>query len=214
MKPLVIVQARSGSSRFPRKVLADIHGRPMLAHVIERAKQIRHTSSVMLATSTLITDDPVAAVGASCGVWVWRGSEIDVLDRFYQCALASAAESVARITGDCPLLDPDISSGIVEAYLAGGYEYVSNVGRGTDGWDTECFSFRWLRRAWVHARGGADREHVTTWIRAHLSLGLALTKIERTIPGGAKWSVDTEEDLERVRAVVHETETRMEGAIA
>lgn len=199
MRPIVIVQARTSSSRFPRKVLADIHGKPMLQHVVERAQQIKGIAGLVIATTDRYEDDVVLYLARKLGVPCSRGSRDDVLERYYLCAKDVAAGPIIRITGDCPLLNPEVSSGVLAAYLAGGYEYVSNVGPETDGWDTEVFSFRAL--AWSHkeATDPRDREHVTTYMRRELAPGLSLRKITQTIPGAAKWSVDTADDLARVR---------------
>lgn len=209
MNPVVIIQARTGSTRLPRKVLMDIAGRPMLAHVVERARAIRGISGVVVATTDKIADDRVVTLCNSLVVPVFRGSESDVLDRFYECAVTFHADPIIRVTGDCPLLDPEESSRVLEAYLLScdargrpGYHYVSNVGPGTDGLDTEVVSFGWLKNAWKRASDPYDREHVTPWITRTLRgrLGHALHVQTRTLD--AKLSVDTEDDLERVRAVV------------
>lgn len=201
MNPLVIIQARTGSTRFPRKVLAPLHGRPILAHVIERAAGVVGTRALVVATTTKEQDDPVVTLCSSLGVVAFRGSEDDVLDRYYQCAVAFGADSIVRITGDCPLLSPKVSSRVVAAFLGDPRHFTHNTGPGTDGWDTEVMPFLMLERSWREATLPRDREHVTTWARANLKPWVRYVKTEQ-IPGGAKWSIDGLADLERVRAVV------------
>lgn len=199
---MIVIQARTGSQRFPRKILASLHGRTILEHVVERARQIRGIQGIVVATTDRAADDPVVVLCQSLGVHVFRGSESDVLDRYYQCATVFRADPIVRITADCPLLDPDISSGIVEAYALGGYRYVSNVGDGTDGWDTEIMSYEALEWTWKRAHAPQDREHVTTYMRRNLPPGAILSKIVRRIPNGEKWSVDVPADLDRVAAIL------------
>lgn len=203
MNPLVIIQARTGSSRFPRKVLADLNGRPLLAHVVERASAIRGITGVVIATTTKERDDPVVTLASSLGVPCFRGSEDDVLDRYYRCAVAFAADSVARITGDCPFLNSEVSSAVVAAFLGDPRHFTHNIGPGTDGWDTEVMPFSMLERSWREATEPYDREHVTHWARTNLRPWVRLVKTEH-IPGAAKWSVDEPADLERVRAIARE----------
>ena len=201
MRPVVVIQARTGSSRFPRKVLAPLAGRPLLAHVVERARAIRGITAVIIATTTKERDDPVATLAASLGVVCFRGSEDDVLDRYYRCAEAFGIDPIIRVTGDCPLLNSEASSAVLAAFLADPRHYTHNIGPGTDGWDTEVIPSWLLRKAWRIARDPREREHVTLFTREHEKAWVRHIKTDE-IPGHAKWSVDTEEDLARVRAVL------------
>ena len=208
---VAIVQARMGSSRLPGKSLAPVAGKPMLAHVLGRAKQIDGVDAVVLATTTEDRDTPLTWVADDCGVRWYRGDEHDVLNRFAYAAAAEQADVVMRITGDCPLLAPDVCALVLRDYLdlqEPPVDYVSNDTTRSgypDGMDCEVFGRTALSSAnlsapmhapWVHG----PREHVTTWIRE--------TGISRTVmnpdrryprPYLYKLSVDSRGDLARIR---------------
>jgi spore coat polysaccharide biosynthesis protein SpsF (cytidylyltransferase family) len=204
MSPVVaIVQARMGSRRLPGKVLLDIAGVPMLWHVVQRARRATTLHHVLVATSTATADDAVAAWCASTGVACWRGSEHDVLDRYYQAARQEEADVVVRLTADCPLLDPEVIDEVVTCFLTGTYDYVSNVAPPTfpDGLDTEVMSFATLQRAWQEARQPAEREHVTPYVRQHPELFRLANVTHSPDLSGLRWTVDEAADLRFVRAV-------------
>ena len=104
------------SSRLPAKVLLDLAGKPILAHVIERLKKAKLVDTIVVATSSAERDEPIADLTARLGVACFRGSEIDVLNRYYQAALSVKADTVLRITSDCPLIDPEIVDQAVAAF--------------------------------------------------------------------------------------------------
>src|ERR1035441_10338613 len=106
MKVVAIIQARMASTRLPGKVLADIAGQPMVWQVAQRVRQAHSIDEVTVATSSLPADDPLAEFCAKQQLPCFRGSEEDVLDRFYQAARATEASIIVRITADCPLIDP------------------------------------------------------------------------------------------------------------
>src|SRR6185437_13690870 len=119
LRVVAIIQARMGSSRFPGKTLASLNGRPVLAHVVERVKQAATVDHVVVATSELPGDDPIATHCAHAGVSCFRGSESDVLDRFYQAAKEFSADVVVRVTADCPLIDAKVIDKIVACFFEG-----------------------------------------------------------------------------------------------
>ena len=204
-RAVVVVQARLGSSRLPGKTLADIAGRPLLAHVVERAAAIPGIATVVLATTLSPADDKLEAFARISGIrWV-RGSEDDVLDRFCLAAHAAQAEAVVRITADCPLLDPIVSGRVLAEYVARrpGVDYVSNVHPPTypDGLDTEVFSVEALEVAAREARRPSEREHVTPYLWGHPER-FRLANIEcEDDRSEYRWTVDTRADLEFVRQV-------------
>ena len=155
-----------GSSRLPGKVLADLGGRPVLAHVLQRASQIRDIDQTVLAIPTGPEDDVLEEVGRRAGVTTVRGDAADVLNRYHAAAQATAADAVVRVTADCPLLDPRVSSMVVDRFRSGGVDYVSNIHPPTypDGYDTEIVSAAALDAAWREARDPYEREHVTPFI--------------------------------------------------
>ena len=149
MSVLAIIQARMGSSRFPGKTLAEISGRPMLWHVVRLARAARTVDEVMVATTCAASDDQIASFCLREGIACFRGSEDDVLDRFYQASKEKHADVVVRITADCPLIDSEVIDRVVARFQEGGSDYASNTLRYTypDGLDTEVFSFVALERA-------------------------------------------------------------------
>src|SRR5271163_2931910 len=116
-----------GSSRFPGKVLEDLCGRPMLWHVVNRVSKARNLDKVVIATSDGRVDDPIAQFCEREGIGCFRGSEQDVLDRFYGAAKANAADVVVRITADCPLIDPSVIDKVIARFERGDCDYASNA---------------------------------------------------------------------------------------
>lgn len=198
-----IVQARMGSTRLPGKVLMDICGYPMLWHVVNRVRQAQLLNAVLIASTTARKDDPIAAFCARERIPCYRGSRTDVLDRYYQAAKQLRADVIVRITADCPLIDPTVVDAVVEGYLEGNYDYVSNTDPPTfpDGLDSEVFSFAALERAWCEARLRSEREHVTPYIRKHPELFRIGNVAQERDLSGMRWTVDEPQDLEFVRAV-------------
>src|SRR6266851_1542343 len=107
------------STRFPGKALATIEGRPMLGHVVDRVRSSRLVNRVIVATSDRSADDAIAAFCGKENTLCFRGSEQDVLDRFYQAARANPADAFVRITADCPLIDPDVIDAVVSRFARG-----------------------------------------------------------------------------------------------
>jgi glutamate-1-semialdehyde aminotransferase/spore coat polysaccharide biosynthesis protein SpsF (cytidylyltransferase family) len=204
LETLAVIQARMGSKRLPGKVLLDIEGRPMLGWVIDRARRSQFIDEVVVATSNEASDDPIASFCAKENIVCFRGSESDVLDRFYQTARAFAPENVVRLTADCPFIDPEVIDQILSTYKKTGVDYATNIERYTypEGLDTEVFSFAALELAWKEADTPAEREHVTPYIRK--SGKFSTKNVENRDDLSAHnhhWSVDSLEDLEFVRQV-------------
>jgi glutamate-1-semialdehyde 2,1-aminomutase len=203
MKVVAIVQARMGSQRLPNKVMRDIGGRPLIGLVLARLSRAKRLDAIVLATSTDPRNRPLVAHVESLGFPTHAGSENDVLDRYYQAAKAAGADVVVRVTGDCPLIDPDLVDRVVADFLEGGADYVSNVEPPTfpDGLDTEVFSFAALEEAWKHATETAEREHVTPWLRNNPQL------VRRNVANNVdlsaeRWTVDDPADLDVVTPIV------------
>ena len=200
---VAIIQARMGSSRLPGKSLAEIEKRPMLWHVIQRVKRATLVDRVVVATSTAPADDAIEKMCLESGVPCHRGSENDVLDRYYHAALAEKAAQVVRITADCPLIDPEVIDQMVRRFQRGDLDYASNAMVRTypDGLDTEVLSFSALERAWHEASRNSEREHVTPYLR---SGKFRIANVENALEFShlyCRWTVDEQEDLEFVRAV-------------
>lgn len=206
MRTVAIIQARMTSSRLPGKVLADIDGRPSLQRMIERVRPATGLDEIAVATTALATDDPVAALCEQIGVRCFRGDEQDVLGRYVAAAAAFDADVVVRLTADCPMHDPEVIEMALRLYAQGGYDHVSNAVQRTfpDGLDVEVMSRQALERADREAKHPFLREHVTTYIRCskpELGCGdFALGHIlNDTDLSAVRWTVDRQEDLDRVR---------------
>ena len=198
-----IVQARMGSVRLPGKVMAEIAHKPMLWHVIERLKRAESVHSVVVATTTQESDEPLLKLAEDSGAAAYAGSPEDVLDRYYQAARHFGGDAIVRITADCPLLDPHVTDRVVRRYLAGDCDYVANTLRRTypDGLDVEVFSYEALERAWKEASLASEREHVTPYIWKNPE-EFRLAGVENNLDlGSLRWAVDESEDLEFVRQV-------------
>ena len=200
---VAIIQARMGSSRLPGKSLAEIEGRPMLWHVIQRVKRARLVDRVVVATSTAPADDAIEKMCRENDVPCHRGSENDVLDRFYHAARAEKAAQVVRITADCPLIDPEVIDRVVRRFQRGDLDYASNamVRSYPDGLDTEIFSFSALERAWHEASKTSEREHVTPYLRSEKFRTANVENDSTSLYQHYRWTVDEAEDLEFIRAV-------------
>lgn len=204
---VAIVQARMGSERFPGKVLADIHGKPMLIRVVERAARADSLISVLVATSTEAQDDAIEQACLARGIRVFRGDPLDVLDRTYQAAREAQADVIVRVTGDCPLIDPALIDEAVQAFVTADppVDFVAN--RLPDqrtypiGTDVEVCSFAALERAWKEAILPPQREHVTSYLYEEPDRFRTQLLRHDLDLSHFRWTVDEEPDLEFVRVV-------------
>ena len=162
-----IIQARIGSTRLSGKVMLNILGKPVLWHVVNRVSKAKLIDELIVATTTKSEDNIIAEFCKKNEILFFRESESDVLDRYYQCAKEYNVKDIVRITSDCPLHDPNVIDIVVNEYLRGNYDYVSNTIEYTfpDGLDVEVFSFNVLENAWKNAELPSEREHVTPYIR-------------------------------------------------
>lgn len=197
-----IIQARMGSTRLPGKVMMAVAGKSLIAHQIDRLRRSRHLTGLCVATSDLSGDDVLAHHVQGLGIPVFRGSEQDVLDRFYRAALAQQADIVLRFTGDCPLIDPVLVDDLIALYRETNppLAYAAiDVSRYPRGLDAELVSMPTLHTAWTEARADFEREHVMPFLwRRPERFGLAWLT-DPTIDAPWRWCVDTEQDLILVR---------------
>jgi glutamate-1-semialdehyde aminotransferase/spore coat polysaccharide biosynthesis protein SpsF (cytidylyltransferase family) len=204
----VVIQARMSSSRFPGKMLAPLRGVPLAVFVCRRAAEARRVDAVVLATSDDPSDDPLAAAVSAAGFRVFRGSLTDVLSRFAGAARSVNADVVVRVTGDCPLLDPDLLDEMIEQFLANEVDYLSNVVPPTypDGLDLEIMRLRALEAAEKNATPGHQREHVTPYLRENPGQ-FRLANHPRPQGDASKqgWSVDRPRDLAFVDELIGAT---------
>jgi len=200
---LAIVQARISSTRLPAKALAPVLGRFMILRQVERIREAHRIDRLVVATSTDASDDPLVEACREEGIECERGSLEDVLDRFYQVARKYSPAHVTRLTGDCPLTDPEVLDAVIAFHLDNGFDYTSNALEPTfpDGLDVEVMRFNCLERAWREARLPSEREHVTPYLYHHGDLfRLGSYRGERDL-SGMRWTVDEPEDLEFVRRI-------------
>ncbi|HIK04476.1 MAG TPA: glycosyltransferase family protein [Trichormus sp. M33_DOE_039] len=200
---IAILQARVSSSRLPGKVLKPILGVPMLFHQIERIKRSKMIDRLLVATSTDPTDDLIEKYCQQRDVECFRGKLDDVLDRFYQAANSISPEHIVRLTGDCPLCDPELIDKIIIHHLSGDFDYTSNTITPTfpDGLDTEVFRFSCLKQAWQEAKLPSQREHVTPFIHSQPNrFRLGIYK-QNTDLSYLRWTVDEPLDFDLVAKI-------------
>ncbi len=167
---IAIIQGRMNSSRLPGKVLKPIAGRPMLCHVMDRTASAETINEVIVATSDDPSDDPIELTCSREGYLCYRGSQFDVLDRFYQAASLADASVIVRITADCPLIDPGVIDRTVRAFFEQGADFAANrlpppyKRTYPIGLDVEVCSFTALERAWNEAKLPHEREHVMPYL--------------------------------------------------
>jgi spore coat polysaccharide biosynthesis protein SpsF len=209
LKVVAIVQARMGSTRLPGKVLKDLEGETVLARVVNRLRRARLVTDLLVATTDRAEDDAIVKECRSLSVAVSRGDHDDVLDRYFRAAQLAKADVIVRITSDCPLIDPEVTDKTLAAFMEARPDYASNslVPTYPRGLDTEVMSFAALGRAWQGARKPYEREHVTPYIYEHPAEFRLLSVTDDADHSGQRWTVDTAEDLEFVRAIY----ARLEG---
>lgn len=203
MTTAVVVQARMGSSRLPGKVMREIAGRPMIDRVVDRARSIPGVDALVVATSTEQGEAPLVEHLRDRDVLVHRGPEEDVLARFVGAARSVNADVVVRITGDCPLLMPEVSGRVLARFRSGDCDYASNILERTypRGLDTEVLGVDTLAAADREASDPADREHVTLYVRRQPVRFRLCSVTASKDRSDLRWTVDEEPDLELVRRV-------------
>lgn len=213
---VTLIQARMASSRLPGKVLRDLGGQPALAWVVERCRRAQTVHQVAVATTDDPADDPVADLCAERGWDVFRGSQFDVLDRYYQAARHFSAQVIVRVTGDCPLIDPQAIDLVVSEFLSSGVDFAANrlppphPRTWPIGLDTEVCRFDGLERAWREAVLKFEREHVMPYF--YDQEGRFRVRVVEHDPdyGHLRWTLDTPEDLDLLRVVVERLGRRMD----
>jgi spore coat polysaccharide biosynthesis protein SpsF len=201
MRISAIIQARMTSSRLPGKVLKTVKGRPLLDYLIERLNFCKRLANVIIATTTNSQDDPIVAFAKSRDCKYYRGSENDVLSRYYEAATVFEIDHIVRLTSDCPLIDPGIIDNAIERYQLEACDYLHLAPSFAEGLDTEIFSYKILEVAHRDARLMAEREHVSLYFhnnpdRVHKVV------IDNTIDDSMyRLTVDEAEDYAVVKAI-------------
>jgi spore coat polysaccharide biosynthesis protein SpsF len=203
-RPVVIIQARMGSTRLPGKVMLPMNGVPMLQGMLERLLCLQPHVPLLLATTTSPDDAVLAQVGERMGVLVFRGSEDDVLDRFAKAVATTPADTVVRLTADCPLTDPLMIDKALDLFYHVRPDYLSNTLRRTypRGFDIEIFSREALEIASREAIHPREREHVTPYILTHSERFVLANFASAQDYSSWRLTVDTKEDFVLVERVL------------
>lgn len=205
-RTVAIVQARLGSERLPKKVLADINGMPMLGRVMQRLGRADALDAIVVAIPAAQSESELRHYCGNRGWTVFEGSEYDVLDRYVQAARAAKADTIVRITADCPLIDPALVDSVVAAFRSSEPEadYASNNLPPRTfplGLSVEVVSRDALERAWREDKRPEWREHVTPYIHQNPDTFRVVLVAHDLDLSHHRWTVDTLEDLELVRRV-------------
>ena len=205
MKVLVVVQARTGSTRLPGKVLMPLAGKPLLVRMLERLQAARTPSQIIVATTTAASDDPVVALANEAGVACVRGHPTDLLDRHIAAARTTDCDAVSKIPSDCPLIDPAVVDRIIGAFLEDPtVDYVSNLHPATwpDGYDVEVMKRDVLETAWREAKLPMEREHTTPFIWERPERFKIKNVVwDRDLQMTHRLTIDYAEDYELIRRV-------------
>ena len=209
MNIVAITQARTGSTRFPQKILKEINGESLLEIHLNRLKRSERITQLVVATTVHERDRVICDIASGLGLDHYQGSEDDVLDRYYQAALTVKPDYVVRITSDCPLIDPTLVDEVIEYTINSKVDYCSNALIETypDGQDVEVFTFEALSQAWHKATLPSEREHVTSYIRNNSDYyGQAPYKVVAYTGTGdhghLRMTVDEEQDYHLVKTLI------------
>lgn len=202
----IIVQARMTSTRLPGKILMPVLGKPLLEYQMERLLKVHNSDKIIVATTTNKSDQPIVDLCQHLGIKVFRGSETDVLSRYYYAAQENELDVVVRVTSDCPLIDPNVVDDVISKFQMNSpsYDYVSNTLIRTfpRGMDTEVFSYDLLKKAHIKAKKLHEREHVTPFFYQNPQLFRLLNVTYREDESRHRWTVDTPEDFELIRRIL------------
>lgn len=206
MKIVAIAQGRMGSTRLPGKTMMDVGGEPLIHHFIFRLKHSKKIDEIVIATTADKKDDTIEEFVRKMGVGCFRGSEEDVLERYYLAARERKADIVVRVTADCPLIDPEIVDRAITEFLNQDIDYISNTREPTfpHGMDVEVFSMEALERAFKEAKLPSEREHVTPYIWKNTDIFRVKQFYNKENLSNYRWTVDHKEDLEVVREIFKE----------
>ncbi|MBW0434109.1 glycosyltransferase family protein [Leptospira yasudae] len=205
-KIVATVEARMTSSRLPGKVLLPVLNRPILSYLIDRLKSVSSIDEIVLATTVNPTDEALVKFAESEGIFVYRGSENDVLDRVIGAGQSRSADVIVEITGDCPIIDPDIIAQCVTMFKHHSAKYASNahIRSYPDGMDVQVFALKDLILSGSMTQDPLDREHVSLHIRNNPEI---FPHLHLIAPPSYHWpelglTLDEEADFELIRNII------------
>lgn len=199
----IIVQARMGSSRLPGKVLKPIAGKPLLAHILDRLGYLQHKAHVVVATSNESMDEPIVAFCKYRDIDCFRGSESDVLARYYYCAKEYGFTDIVRLTADNPFVDIEELDRLITYHLSQGYDYTHSFEQMPIGVGAEIFVFPALEKSFFCGKQPNHREHVNEYIQENPELfriGRLEVSASKNCPT-LRLTIDTKEDYDRACAL-------------
>lgn len=206
MKVTAIIQARMGSTRLPGKILKKVNGKPLLFYQLERIKGSKLIDEIVIATTTNHQDNEIVSFCEQYGVSYYRGSETDVLSRYFNAAVKFNADIIVRLTSDCPIIDVEVVDKTIQYFLELDYcDYVSNTLERTfpRGLDTEVFSYIALEKAYKEAYLERDREHVTPYFYSNQNIFVVGSLKNNINYSKYRLTVDTEEDFELIKLIIN-----------
>lgn len=198
-----VIQARCGSKRFPNKVFADINGKPLLWHVVNRLSYASLIDDIIVATTINSNDDVIEMWCKDAGVKCFRGSEEDVLNRYYNASIAFPSDVIVRVTADDPFKEPTVIDRVISKLINEGMDLVTNNYPPSfpEGLDCEAFTFHVLEDMEKNAHDCFEREHVTQYVYHNpdkFRIGNVTSDIQLS---SYRWTIDNQEDYEMVKAV-------------
>ncbi len=210
-----IIQARCGSTRFPNKVFALIDGKPLLWHVVNRLTYAKKIDDIVIATTVNIKDDKIEEWCRENNVHCFRGSEEDVLNRYYSASEAFPSDFVVRITADDPFKEPKVIDAVITKLIEEGYDHVTNnlPPSFPEGLDCESFKKEALSRSEKEAETAFEREHVTQYIYHHPEIFKIGNVSNDENLSSLRWTIDKDVDLKMVNAVYEHRNNRSNGIL-
>lgn len=210
-----IIQARCGSTRFPNKVFALIDGKPLLWHVVNRLKYATKIDDIIVATTVSEKDDKIEEWCKENNVHCFRGSEENVLNRYYSASEAFPSDYMVRITADDPFKEPKVIDAVVTKLIEDGYDHVTNnlPPSYPEGLDCEAFKKSALDRSEKEAETAFEREHVTQYIYHHPEIFKIGNVSNAENLSYLRWTVDKDVDFEMVKAVYAHRNPKNKGIL-
>lgn len=210
-----IIQARCGSTRFPSKVFADINGNPLIWHVVNRLTYAKTINKIIIATTTSYKDDKIETWCNENNIACYRGSENDVLNRYYSASVAYPSDIIVRITADDPFKEPSLIDAVVNKLIKEGYDHVTNnlPPSWPEGLDCEALTFVALKKSEESTHDEFEREHVTQYIYHNpdkFKIGNVASEVDLS---SLRWTIDNKIDYEMVKAIYTNRNPKNEGIL-